>query len=42
MNRLDELDIENGVSGVHGGLVFSGLAYQSLFRSEGHEGGGCE
>jgi hypothetical protein len=36
------LDIEDGVSGVHGGLVLGGLTDQTLLLVEGNVGGGSE
>lgn len=41
-SRHDLLDIEDGVDGVHGGLVLGGLTDQSLGLSEGHERRGGE
>jgi len=42
ISTLNSLDIEDGVGGVHRGLVLCGLADQSLLGGEGDEGWGGE
>lgn len=39
---LNPLDIEDSVFGVHGSLIFGGLANEALFIGEGDEGRGGE
>jgi hypothetical protein len=41
-NAVSILDVEDGVGGVHGGLVLGRLANEALLGGEGHEGRGGE